>query len=68
MVKGEIFIDDSPSNIMSYREAWPDSKILSIGYPFNKSVKSAVDLYASEYNKPKKCWNDFYKYINKLSR
>jgi 5'(3')-deoxyribonucleotidase len=38
LVRGDVFIDDSPVNIARYRRAWPDTPIYTIAYPYNESV------------------------------
>jgi 5'(3')-deoxyribonucleotidase len=55
-VKGDVFIDDSPDNIRAYRAAWPDSKIMTIAYPFNRVVSQLCDVFAEDYKKSAQAW------------
>ncbi len=45
LVKGDVFIDDSPKNISAYRAAWPRTPILTIAYPYNVSVANICTRY-----------------------
>lgn len=38
LVCGDVFIDDSPENILKYRERWPDVPIMTISHPYNQRV------------------------------
>jgi 5'-nucleotidase len=38
LLRGDVFIDDSPVNITEYRAAWPQAEILTIAYPYNARV------------------------------
>jgi 5'-nucleotidase len=40
LIRGDVFIDDSPPNIRKYREAWPHTPIFTIAYPYNKEVEN----------------------------
>jgi 5'(3')-deoxyribonucleotidase len=55
LVKGDVFIDDSPKNLMKYREAWPDALICTIAYPHN--VGSDVDFRAVSCTDTATAWN-----------
>jgi 5'(3')-deoxyribonucleotidase len=48
MIKSDLFIDDSPANILAYRKAWPESKIATISYPYNQGVLGVVDVVAMD--------------------
>lgn len=67
LIKGDVFIDDSPSNIKSYREHWPSSKILTISYPYNAEVSHLVDLRADFYKDTETAWASIVQYIRDLS-
>lgn len=47
LVRGDVFIDDSPKNIIAYRNAWPGTPILTIAYPYNATVDSICTRYPS---------------------
>lgn len=66
LLKLDIFVDDSPKNIIHYRKAWPDSQILTIAWPYNEEVVDLVDLRANSYKKPAKAWNRIVEYIEEL--
>lgn len=63
LTKFDVFVDDSPNNIVPYREAWPDAHILTIAWPYNECVESLVDLRANSYKYPKKAWKNILEYI-----
>lgn len=63
LLKGDFFVDDSPANIVRYRNAWKDSHILTIEYPYNGDIKTLVNLYAESYKDTKNAWNQITKYI-----
>lgn len=56
LVKGDVFIDDSPDNIELYRRHWKDSTIMTIAYPYNEEVKTLVDIYAEDFQNTEKAW------------
>lgn len=60
---GDFFIDDSPSNILKYKERWVDAHLLTIAYPYNQNLKDQVDLYAESYKDTKKAWTKIVEYI-----
>lgn len=66
MIKGDIFIDDSPDNITLYRQHWPNAKIMTIAYPYNEAVKHLVDVYAEGYADTKTAWATIFKAIDEL--
>ena len=68
MLRGDVFIDDSPHKIKDYREAWPHAQILTISYPFNQSVRGIVDLMADDYANPVAAWASILTYIRELSK
>jgi len=68
LVKGDVFIDDSPDNIVSYRMAWPDAHVLTIEYPYNREVHELVNLMASDYENTKQAWQQIDEYISNLAK
>lgn len=56
LVKGDVFIDDSPSNITAYRAHWPQSKIMTISYPYNQGSKQLCDVFAESHRDTEKAW------------
>ncbi len=65
LVKGDVLIDDSPTNIQSYRAHWPTSKIMTIAYPFNQKVRQLCDVYAEGFNDTKAAWTTIVSEINR---
>lgn len=45
LVRGDVFLDDSPKMIRNYRKAWPNTPILSIAYPHNECVAPICTRY-----------------------
>ena len=66
IIKLDVFVDDSPNNIVKYRKAWPKSSILTIAWPYNKDVEELVDLRAQSYKKTDKAWDRIVEYIEDL--
>jgi 5'-nucleotidase len=67
LLRGDVFIDDSPDNIHDYRVAWPDAQILTIEYPYNKYSKGQVNLYAKDWANTASAWNQIYRHIHKVA-
>lgn len=58
MLKGDVFIDDSPTNITAYRKEWgAAARIMTIAHPYNESVKSLVNVFADGYKDTAKAWD-----------
>ncbi len=57
MIKGDVFIDDSPENLKEYRQAWPESSIFTIAYPYSWMAKDVVNLCAEDYRDTAKAWD-----------
>jgi len=66
MVKGDVFIDDSPDNLKAYHQHWPKAKLITIGYPYNYEVKDFVDLRAGDWNNLKEAWEEIVEFIESL--
>lgn len=64
---GDVFIDDSPKNIVKYRNAWPHAHILTIAYPYNRDCRTLVNCYAQDHNDTAKAWGQMYDYVNALA-
>lgn len=67
LIKLDVFVDDSPRNIIPYRKAWPDSHILTIAWPYNQELGSIVNLRAASYQQPYLAWKAIQKYILDLT-
>jgi len=63
LVKGDIFIDDSPDKLMAYKKEWPNAELITIEYPFNKCIEDQVHLYAKDYNDTINAWTEIYQYL-----
>jgi 5'(3')-deoxyribonucleotidase len=55
LIKADVLIDDSPANAEAYRKAWPESKILTIRYPYNSGCEF-YDVIANNYKFPEAAW------------
>lgn len=64
---GDVLIDDSPKNIIRYRNAWPKSHILTIAYPYNRDCISLVNCYAQDHNNTKQAWKQMVSHIQDLA-
>ena len=49
LVKGDIFIDDSPKNLESWKKAWPNGTTIAIDYPYNQNTSVDVRVYDYRY-------------------
>lgn len=73
MLKGDIFIDDSPDNIKQYRDEWDQykqwhqPKIMTIAHPYNESIRDIVDVYAQSYKNTEIAWGTILKAIHKVA-
>lgn len=56
MVKGDVLIDDKPSTLIKYRQAWSDSFLASIEYPYNGTAKAVVDVMAPSHKTFRDAW------------
>ena len=66
LLKGDVFIDDSPENISNYRAHWPKATIMTIAYPYNEIIKDKVDVFAADHSDTENAWSIMYKAINQL--
>lgn len=62
MIQADVLIDDSPANATAYRNAWPDSQILTIKYPYNAECK-AYDLKANNWKYTEAAWETILDYL-----
>lgn len=64
---GDVFIDDAPKNVVKYRNAWPQSHILTIAYPYNRDIKTLVNCYADDHHNTELAWKEMTKYVQTLA-
>lgn len=64
LFKADVLIDDSAANCLAFRDAWPDSTIVSLRYPHNAHGHSACNFVGVGYTDFEKTWGDIYDYIN----
>lgn len=62
LIKGDVLIDDSPANAAAYRKAWPESKILTIRYPYNTDC-GFYDVVANNWKHPEAAWETIVDYL-----
>ena len=67
MLRGDVFIDDTPKKLRAYKESWPDARVLTIAYPYNAEVSDVVDLRADDYLKTDSAWKEMGQYIRDLA-
>jgi 5'(3')-deoxyribonucleotidase len=65
-VRADVLIDDKPSTAVNYRQAWPNSKVISIKYPYNQN-EHAYQLLADGHNNTEKAWKMLLEYIGDLA-
>lgn len=66
LIRGDVFIDDSPPNIQKYRAAWPNTPIMTIAYPYNESVKD-ICWRADSYKDTLSAWTTMMHWINGIA-
>ncbi len=67
-IKADVFVDDAPKNVVKYRNEWKDqAHILTIAYPYNRDIKSLVNLYAEDHNNTVQAWDQIVEYIRKVA-
>lgn len=59
----DVLIDDKPETIQAYREAWPDAKILTLAWPYNRHMKRQVNLMAEHGEDPESGWEEITDFI-----
>lgn len=67
LIKGDVFVDDAPKNVVKYRNAWPEAHILTIAYPYNRDIRTLVNLYAQDHNNTVQAWQQITQYIHTLA-
>lgn len=68
-VRGDVLFDDGPHNLRSYRQAWPDSRLATIAYPYNADVRAeagVVDLVAGDYHDTAAAWAAFVRWVKEV--
>lgn len=66
LIKGDVFIDDSPDNIRNYRNAWSGAHILTIAYPYNRDSVNYINLRAHSYKNTQSAWKDIVAYVDAM--
>lgn len=59
LVACDVFVDDSPMNLIAMRDAQPGCHIIAMGYPYNRDLARAgvLDWWASDYTDPEGAWD-----------
>lgn len=66
LLKGDVFIDDSPTNIEDYRAAWPETPIMTIAHPYNQHIKPLTNVFAEDYAHTEVAWAAILEAITKI--
>ena len=66
LVKADILIDDSPINLVSYRDAFPRAVTITFDYPYNQ--KTVVDFRAHNTPSGEMGWESVVGYVKNLQR
>jgi 5'(3')-deoxyribonucleotidase len=59
LIHGDVFIDDSPSNIREYRFRHHHTQIYTIAYPYNQHVASLCNVRAGSWDNTEAAWESF---------
>jgi len=54
LCRGDVLIDDAPDQLLKYRKAWPEAKLLAIAWPYNHGAD--VDMMAQSWREPVQAW------------
>lgn len=67
-LKADAYIDDSPSNLLAIRKEWPMAYVITIDYPFNRSVRKTIgiDHIALDYNYTEHAWKSIVEYLERV--
>lgn len=66
LVKGDVFIDDSPHKIADYAAAWPETPILTIRYPHNVRMAELAQVRMFDsWNNTANAWNRIVEFIRR---
>jgi 5'-nucleotidase len=65
LIRLDYLIDDSPTQIVPYRKAWPKAQIITIAWPYNRNCKKLVNLRAKSYRDMPHAWLEITDYIAK---
>jgi 5'(3')-deoxyribonucleotidase len=57
LIKGDVLIDDSPENLINYKNHWPESITATIAYPYNREAIAHTDIYAEDWQDTAKAWD-----------
>jgi 5'-nucleotidase len=68
LVRGDIFIDDSPINIRKYRKHNPETAIFTIDYPYNRDAQCEADVVAKDFKDTAKAWDQMEKCLESIAR
>lgn len=61
--QSDVFIDDSPHNLLANAERQPDAIRIGIAWPYNAEVESVMHLRAEGFKNTTKAWADIVSYI-----
>lgn len=63
IICGDVFVDDSPENLRIYKDRWPEAKLVTIAYPYNRDIMNFVDVYAQGFDRPRQAWDEIVTFI-----
>lgn len=67
LINGDVLIDDSPKNIIEYRQHHPNTNIFTIAYPYNEEVESLTDLRLGSWRDTEVAWAGFVEAIEEIT-
>jgi 5'-nucleotidase len=67
LIRGDVFIDDSPPNIRDYRTHWPQTPIFTIAYPYNAQVGNLCIRY-HDYRDTTAAWSGIVEGVRMVAR
>jgi len=66
MVRGDVFIDDSPDKLAAYKGAWPGATTMGITWPYN--TEAPMDVRADDCHHPAEAWSTIVHAVRELAR
>lgn len=65
LVKGDILIDDSGENLVSYKAHWPDAYTIGVRYPYNRPEDA--DFMVESHKDHEGAWDQIYQIVKALT-
>lgn len=69
LVKGDVLIDDRPKTCEDYEKTWPQARVLTIKYPYNKHLENNFGVtVCGNWTDTDSAWGNILYEVRKLDR